>query len=148
MVIIKLEVRVMDKSNSDILELFNLFLNEYGDNINTKGSLRERVLKHNKGCIICGISNTKLTIVSHLKPKRDCSIEEINDINNVLLLCKNHDGLIDKGLITFDDDGDIIISNNLSYEDRERLGIDSLIHIDMNEFQKEYMKYHRKYIFK
>lgn len=133
----------MNESSRKIVELFNLYMSVYGDNIDTKGSLRERVLKHNKGCIICGISNTKLTIVSHLKPKRDCSIEEINDISNVLLLCRNHDGLIDKGLITFDDDGDIIISNNLSYEDRERLGIDGLIHIEMNMFQKEYIKYHR-----
>lgn len=137
----------MNESSRKIVELFNLYMSVYGDNIDTKGSLRERVLKHNKGCIICGISNTKLTIVSHLKPKRDCSIEEINDISNVLLLCRNHDGLIDKGLITFDDDGDIIISNNLSYEDRERLGIDGLIHIEMNMFQKEYIKYHREKIF-
>ncbi|WP_195979953.1 HNH endonuclease [Clostridium butyricum] len=111
------------------------------------GSLRKRTIRRDKSCIICGILHPKLTIVSHLKPKRDCTKEEINDINNVLLLCRNHDGLIDKGLITFDDDGDIIISNNLSYEDRERLGIDGLIHIEMNMFQKEYIKYHREKIF-
>lgn len=128
------------------------YLKEFESNNEIKpketGSLRKRLLERYNSCIICGISNDKLTIVSHLKPKKNSTKEEINDINNVLLLCRNHDGLIDKGLITFDDDGDIIISNNLSYEDRERLGIDSLIHIEMNEFQKKYMEYHRKYIFK
>lgn len=112
------------------------------------GTLRERVLRRHKGCIICGISNTKLTIVSHLKPKKDCIIEEINDINNVLLLCRNHDGLFDKGLITFDDNGNIIISNRLCNKDREKLGIDESVKIKMNGSKKKYMKYHREKIFK
>lgn len=112
------------------------------------GTLRERVLSRNKGCIICGISNKKLNIVSHLKPKKDCIKEEINDINNVLLLCRNHDGLFDKGLITFDDNGNIIISNKLCNKDREKLGIDESVKIKMNESKKKYMKYHRDKIFK
>lgn len=113
-----------------------------------KISLREQLLRKYGSCQICGITKEKLLIKSHLKPQKDSSEEEKFDINNVLLLCRQHDGLIDKGLITFDDIGGLRISKELSDEDMKILGLDNDIKVELNEEQKIYMKYHRENVFK
>ncbi|MBO7381377.1 MAG: HNH endonuclease, partial [Neisseriaceae bacterium] len=52
-----------------------------------------------------------------LKPWRKSNDKEKLDINNGLLLCPTHDKLIDKGLITFSENGEIIISELLTDDD-------------------------------
>lgn len=109
--------------------------------------LREQLLRKYGKCKICGITKEELLITSHLKPQKDSTEEEKFDINNVLLLCNKHDGLIDKGLITFDDEGNIIISKGLSEEDVKLLGLEKEIKIELNEKQLRYIQYHRENVF-
>lgn len=120
--------------------------------IKSLGTLRKILIEKYKCCQICGITQEKLLVQSHLKPqsisKKEEKKEEIYDINNVLLLCNRHDKLIDKGLITFTDEGDIKISKELDEEDVKTLGISDDIKVDLNEEQKKYMRYHREKVFK
>lgn len=109
--------------------------------------LREQLLRKYGKCKICGITKEELLITSHLKPQKDSTEEERFDINNVLLLCNKHDGLIDKGLITFDNEGNIIISKRLSEEDVKLLGLHD-IKIGLNEKQLRYIQYHRENVFR
>lgn len=119
--------------------------------IKSLGTLKKVLVEKYKCCQICGITEEKLLIQSHLKPrsisKKEGLEEEIFDINNVLLLCNKHDKLIDKGLISFDDEGNLIISKRLSEEDVKTLGLDKKIKIDINEEQIRYIQYHRENIF-
>ena len=62
-------------------------------------------------------------------------------------LCPNHDALFDKGYISFDDDGTILISDSLDEATKVFLNINESMNITMNESQKQYMKWHRENIF-
>ncbi|EHI99755.1 hypothetical protein CDLVIII_3179 [Clostridium sp. DL-VIII] len=128
--------------------------NEADKKYNSLPALRKALIEKYKQCQICGICNNRLLRQSHLKPKhiskKEGTIAEIFDINNVLLLCCNHDYLIDKGLITFDTEGNIIISKELCNEDNEdieKLELNKNIKIVLEEKQKKYIKYHQENIF-
>ena len=66
--------------------------------------------------------------------------------HNVLLLSANFDKLFDQGLISFTDDGKILISASLSEEERPKLGLTedlSLIN-GVPVKMKKYLKWHRE----
>lgn len=100
-----------------------------------------------KTCQLCGIENEELLIASHTKDYSESNIDECIDFENGLLLCRNHDGLFDRGLISFRDDGNILISSNLSKDDINILDILKR-KIDLSEKQKEYMAWNRENKFK
>lgn len=100
-------------------------------------------------CKICGLSNeNSLLIASHIKPWNKSNDSEKIDYNNGFLLCPNHDKLFDKGFISFDDNGVILVSSLLSRKDLKLLGINKDTKIEVREENKKYLKYHREYIFK
>ncbi len=108
-----------------------------------QGVFRERLIRKYKKCCLCGADNLDLLIASHIKPWSDSNPKERIDVNNGLLLCPNHDRLFDKGYISFDHNGEILISSLLSEINRIYMNVDSEMSIDMSTETKEYMKYHR-----
>lgn len=110
--------------------------------------LRDEVIKNKYKCEICGLSYNKLLVVSHIKPWSKSNDSEKLDFENILLLCSMHDALFDKGLISFDDNGKILISRELGEEEKALVNINEDSCIDINsQKQKDYLKYHRKNIF-
>lgn len=99
----------------------------------------------------CSVSNCKMTdllIASHIKPWRESSNEEKLDPYNGLLLLPNYDKLFDKHLISFDDDGKIIISPQIKKGEYKVLGISSKDKLfKVFEQNKPYLKTHRKKIY-
>ena len=92
---------------------------------------------------------TDLLIASHIKPWSESSNEEKLDSYNGLLLLPNYDKLFDKHLISFDDDGRIIISPQIKKEEYKILGIsanDKLFNVF--EENKPYLKIHREIFYK
>jgi len=69
------------------------------------------------------------------------------DEDNGLLLCPNHDYLFDNGLITFDEEGDIMISAKLGKHQIKEFEIKKSAVIVLNDRTREYMSYHREKIF-
>lgn len=109
---------------------------------------RENLLHRYGKCCICGINNPTLLIASHIKPWKDSEPNEKLDVNNGFLLCANHDKLFDSGLISFDDSGKIMISNQVSISDRILLNISENMKITLNEKNRKYLYFHRNTIFK
>lgn len=110
--------------------------------------LRDEVIKNKYKCEICGLSYNKLLVASHIKPWSKSDDSEKLDFENILLLCSMHDALFDKGLISFDDNGKILISRELGEEEKALVNINEDSCIDINsQKQKEYLEYHRKNIF-
>ena len=66
---------------------------------------------------------------------------------NGLLLCPNHDKLFDSGLISFDSNGNIIISSQLDNHNQLFLNIRNSYKINITNDNAEYFKYHRNNIF-
>lgn len=112
-----------------------------------QGIFRKQLLQRYGMCCICGINNQSLLIASHIKPWSVSEPEEKLDIDNGFLMCPNHDRLFDQGLITFADDGKIIIANSLSDADRKVLNIGEDINILITEKNQKYLQYHRQNVF-
>lgn len=105
---------------------------------------RDKLLKRYSECCVCGLSNSKLLIASHIKPWSCSASTEKLDVDNGLLLCPNHDKLFDSGLITFDNSGHIIISDQLSEADRDLMNVHPDMVVALTERNREYLEYHRK----
>lgn len=112
-----------------------------------QGKFRELLLNRYNQCCLCNVRNHELLIASHIKPWIESEPKEKVDVNNGFLMCPNHDKLFDKGYITFDDDGKIIISDRLTKNDRAFLNVDSRRQIELTEGNKKYLKFHRENVF-
>lgn len=110
---------------------------------------REMLIKKYHKCLISNIENKKLLVASHIKPWSKSSNLEKLDINNGLLLNSLFDKLFDTGLISFDENGNIMISSYLSIEDKKIIFSEYKVSICINLSAKsqKYMEYHNKYIF-
>ncbi|PIQ11238.1 MAG: hypothetical protein COW71_01115 [Ignavibacteriales bacterium CG18_big_fil_WC_8_21_14_2_50_31_20] len=116
-----------------------------------QNDFRQALLKSLKKCPITNLDEKRLLIASHIKPWVFCDNKERLDINNGLLLSPLFDKLFDKsvGLITFTPNKEILISNKLTKENIQRLGIvHRQIIVDLPvSGREEFLEYHRKYIF-
>jgi len=108
-----------------------------------QGKFKNKLLCYDSKCKICGLSNQSLLIASHIKPWKDSNNMERLDVNNGFLLCSNHDSLFDKGYVTFNNEGKILISEQLSKSDYELLNLNSNILISINDENKKYLEWHR-----
>lgn len=99
-------------------------------------------------CRLCGINNSDLLVASHIKPWSQSNPFEKVDPYNGLLLCAMHDRLFDKGYISFDDTGNIMISAELSEVNQIFSNVRSDMKIDVEEGNLPYLKYHREKIFR
>lgn len=111
-----------------------------------QGVFRERLLKKYSRCCLCNVNNKDLLIASHIKPWKDSAEEERLDMDNGFLLCPNHDKLFDNGFISFDNMGQIIISEKLNQVNRVFMNVNNDIKIDINDGNRKYLEYHRDYI--
>ena len=114
-----------------------------------QGIFRKRVMQNEKTCRVTGVSDPKYRVASHLKPWAVSSDEERLDGNNGLGLTWNADHLLDNGIISFTDSGDILISPQSKQKDLDALGIPSGLNVGVfNEKQAYYLRYHREMVFK
>lgn len=92
-----------------------------------QGRFRANVEALERSCRLTGITNPSLLIASHIKPWRLCSSSrERLDGMNGLLLTPDADLLFDRGFISFEDDGNVLVSPRVERADLRRLGFESL----------------------
>jgi len=114
-----------------------------------QGDFRKKLLKRFNGiCPVLGISNSELLVASHIKPWKACNNQDRLDVNNGLILSALCDRLFDRGLITFDELGAMIISRCLSIQDRKTCQLDRPVEIFLPKESLRYMEYHRLFVFK
>ncbi|MFA5479733.1 MAG: HNH endonuclease, partial [Candidatus Muiribacteriota bacterium] len=113
-----------------------------------KNLIKDRNNKDIVKCDLCEIDIQELLIASHIKPWSKSDREEKLDVNNGLLLCPMHDTLFDKGLISFEDDGKIIVSQKIKQEKYANLAIKSDTKLKkLNTGIVKYLKWHRINLF-
>lgn len=119
-----------------------------------QGEFRARLeAKWDYRCAILGCKARAVLRASHIKPWAASSGPNQNqerlDGNNGLLLTATLDALFDKGLITFEETGDIKLSTSLGPDDRSILKLDELkLAKALNDEQKRYLAYHREHVFR
>lgn len=113
-----------------------------------QGAYRAKLDKiWNNQCAVTGIGIRQVLRASHIKPYRNCKKKEKIDPNNGLLLQANLDALFDRGLISFNKKGNILLSDVLKNDAAPigKLGLKQLqIKSPLNEEQRRYLAYHRK----
>lgn len=114
-----------------------------------QGKFRTNLIEHWGKCAVTGCQKVEILRASHIKPWRKANNRERLDVYNGLLLVPNLDAAFDTGVISFADDGHILISRSLCQDDRDKLGIDTDLCISsLTEKHIHYLRYHRKHIFK
>ena len=114
-----------------------------------QGIFRDWLIEYWKKCSVTNCTKVDILIASHIKPWKDCDNQEAIDVYNGLLLTPNIDKLFDKGLISFSDTGEMMISSQLDNADVAALGIQP--DMKLNKIKDEhlrYLDYHKKRIFK
>ena len=104
----------------------------------------EKTERHESGCRISGITDGRFLTASHIKPWAKSTDFEKLDGNNGLLLSPHIDRLFDRGYISFEDNGRLIISHLVPSEVIEAWGLNNLPeHRPLSRKQSVYMSYHR-----
>lgn len=117
------------------------------ERINQSGFRRNLIKKYGK-CCLCGVEAPELLLASHIKPWKDSDEDEKGATSNGLLLCPNHDRLFDRGLISFNDDGTILISEKMSEKDRMLMNVSNELTIQVDPDMRQYLAFHREKCFK
>jgi hypothetical protein len=112
-----------------------------------QGAFRKRVLAMEPACRVTGIAVPALLRASHIKPWRESTNAERLDGANGLMLAPHIDLLFDQHLISFTDEGQLIVSKKM--DDSVLRGwhiFKSAVAGAFNERQKIYLSAHREYL--
>ena len=111
-----------------------------------QGIFKERVMLIERRCRVTGVDNSAHLRASHCKPWRDSSNAERLDGENGLLLTPSIDHLFDRGFISFQRDGGLIISPVAHRLSLERMGVRTDGTVNVGTFtdrQDKFLEYHR-----
>ncbi len=114
-----------------------------------QGVYKERVRSIESKCRITGVENPVHLVASHCKPWRDSSNEERLDGENGLLLTPSIDHLFDRGFISFENSGELIISPVAHRPSLQFMGIETEQIINVGSFssgQKLFLDFHRNQV--
>lgn len=96
-------------------------------------------------CAVTKSPVVSILVASHILPWREANDYERLDVDNGILLSPIYDALFDKNYISFDNNGNIILSKTLDRKEYEILGITGNEKIDrLTEGNKKYLMTHRK----
>jgi len=109
-----------------------------------QGLFKSNVRLNEKGCRVTGITNIKHLIASHIKPWSESSDTEKLSGFNGLLLAPHVDHLFNNGMISFSDDGELIISPKLDKSVLKAWKLELVLNVGkFKPEQKEFLRYHR-----
>jgi len=114
-----------------------------------QGLFRANVRLHEQSCRLTLVCDPEHLRASHIKPWKDSSDIEKLDGSNGLFLAPHIDHLFDRGFISFDDSGQILISPALTSSIAGAWGVMAGKNVgSFTEKQKNYLAYHRQNVFK
>ncbi len=116
-----------------------------------QGLFRDNVLRIERRCRITGVERPEHLVASHAKPWRDCvDATERLDGENGLMLTPSVDHLFDRGFISFEGTGRLLVSPRADAPALRRMGIDIDRAVNVGTFsdgQKRYLDAHREGVF-
>jgi len=111
-----------------------------------QGLFKQRVMAIERFCRITLVDNPVHLRASHCKPWRDSTNDERLDGENGLLLTPSIDHLFDRGFISFEDNGQLIVSPVAHASSLERMGVPTSETFNVGAFssgQRRFLEYHR-----
>jgi hypothetical protein len=114
-----------------------------------QGAYRKRIIhRWEYKCAVTNFNKLDILIASHIVPWSNATDHERLDVNNGLLLSPTYDALFDKHLITFDNNGKIILSDQIEHTAYQKIGVTGKEQIhDLSRYNVQYLERHNE-IFK
>lgn len=115
-----------------------------------QGLFRNRVAKNETRCRVTGVDRLEHLRASHCKPWRDSSNVERLDGDNGLLLTPSIDHLFDRGFISFEANGRLLVSPVAHRESLRRMGVQVERELNVGSFtarQGQFLEFHRDAVF-
>jgi len=110
-----------------------------------QGIFRQRVLKLEPVCRMTKTSDPALLLASHIKSWKDSSNDERLSEFNGLMLAPHVDRLFDRGLISFADDGTVLLSGAGTATVLEQWSLSSVKNVGtFTTRQQEFLAFHRE----
>ncbi len=115
-----------------------------------QGQFRKNVQQLERRCRVTRVDQPEHLRASHCKPWRDCqSTDERLNGENGLLLTPSIDHLFDRGFISFEDDGELLISPVAHRPSLSRMGVPINERANVGAFsegQRKFLDFHRDYV--
>lgn len=115
-----------------------------------QGKFRDNVSRIETHCRITGVNRPEHLIASHCKPWRDSDNAERLDGENGLLLTPSIDHLFDRGFISFERNGELLVSPVAHEVSLRKMGVPIGQRVNVGGFsqgQRRYLEYHRESVF-
>jgi putative restriction endonuclease len=115
-----------------------------------QGLFRRNLTQFEKHCRITGVHYQPHLFASHIKPWRESTNQERLNGENGLLLTPSIDHLFDRGFISFEDSGELLVSDVAHKESVQRMGVDTKHVVRVGKFsegQKTFLAHHRRAVF-
>jgi hypothetical protein len=115
-----------------------------------QGKFKQNVSKLERRCRITLVDRPEHLRASHIKPWRDSNNQERLDGENGLLLTPSIDHLFDRGFISFENAGTVLISPVANKSALQRMGVSTGEVVNVGGFsteQKKYLDFHRNFVF-
>jgi len=112
------------------------------------GVFRDNVERYEAICRLSGLPDRRHLRARHIKPWRECNDREKLDGANGLLLSPHFDQLFERGLISFADDGQLLIARHLNPAVLPAWGVVPPRNVGaFHPAQCEYLAWHRQKVF-
>ncbi|MFV2058975.1 MAG: HNH endonuclease, partial [Thiohalomonadales bacterium] len=112
-----------------------------------QGKYRKLLLEREHRCRITGVTKPEHLIASHIKPWRSATNEERLDPENGFMLTPTIDHLFDKGFISFENNGSILLADVADRDAMQKMSIigeGAPTNIGtLRDSQKQYLDWHR-----
>ena len=115
-----------------------------------QGKFKQNVLRIEHFCRVTRVDRSEHLIASHIKPWRESDNRERLFEGNGLLLTPTIDHLFDRGFISFENSGELLISPVAHQESMNKMGImtDRVVNVGgFAEPQREFLEFHRTNVF-
>lgn len=113
-----------------------------------QGLFRLRVQSIEKTCRLTGIADARFLVASHIKPWKIGDNNERLDGHNGLMLAPHVDKLFDRGWISFEDNGDVLVEQSAKVV-TSSWGLSGVTNVGaFTREQQVFLRYHRTQVFK
>ena len=115
-----------------------------------QGLFKQNVQRIERQCRVTKVDQIEHLRASHCKPWRDSSNTERLDGENGLLLTPDVDHLFDRGFISFEDGGRVLVSPVAHQESLRKMGLEGALRANVGGFtdgQKAFLSFHRESVF-
>ena len=110
-----------------------------------QGLFRKRVIVLDGACRVTGVTDTRVLVASHIKPWREADNAERLNGNNGILLSPHVDALFDEELLSFGDDGQMLVHPSLPPDVLYRWSIDPTRRVEpFRDEQRAFLSRHRE----